>query len=165
VPASTVGSAPVTTSLNNLMHDATYHYRVVATNSLGSTRGGDMTFKTARDVTKPVVTFTVKSQRIKSARARGLAYLGRCDERCVGNARLTITRSLARRLGTPAVLGKSRIALNPRAAQVTLRIALTKRVKQRLAVAKKGFTATVKIRVADEAGNPVTLQRRVKLTR
>jgi Family of unknown function (DUF6055) len=164
LPGSTVGAAAVTASLGALKANRTYHYRLVATNSAGISRGADMTFTTARDVTKPVVSFTVKRQKIRTVRTRGLRYLGRCSERCLGNAQLTVSRSVARELGTAAVLGKSRIVLDPKSRSTTLRIRVTKRSKKRLADVRKPFAAVVKIRVADESRNAVTVRRPVKLT-
>jgi hypothetical protein len=162
---STVGSAPVVAQLGGLKAKTTYHYRLVATNSAGVARGADMTFTTARDVTKPVVSFIVKRQRIRAVRTRGLRYLGRCSERCLGTARLTVSRSVARRLGTSTTLGKARIVLDPRTTSSKLRVRLTSRSKKRLAGVRKGFRATLKIRVADESKNLVAVTRRVKLTR
>jgi hypothetical protein len=162
---STVGSVAVLAPLAGLKANTTYHYRLVASNNTGPAQGADATFTTARDVTKPVVSFKVKRQRIRTVRTRGLAYLGRCSERCLGNARLTVSRAVARKLGLPLVLGKSRIALDPRPTSVTLRVRASARAKKKLARAEKSFKATLKIRVADESGNAVAVSRRVTLTR
>jgi hypothetical protein len=48
---------------------------------------------------------------------------------------------------------------------VTLRVGMTRKTKKKLKRVKKTFKATLKIRVADESGNLVTLSRRVTLTR
>jgi hypothetical protein len=165
VAGSTVGSTAVSAPLSGLKAHTTYHYRLVATNSAGVTPGADMTFTTAADVTKPVVAFQVKRQKIKTVRKRGLVYLGRCSERCLGSAQVTVTRGVARKLRTSTVLGKSRITLDPKQEMTTLRIGLTKKSKKKLAKVKKAFTVTVKVRVADESGNVVSVTRRVKLTR
>ena len=165
VPGSTVGGAPVSVPVDGLKPNTTYHYRLNATNSAGATQGADMTFTTAPDVTKPIVSFVVKRQKIKTLRSRGLFYLGRCNERCLGSAQLVVTRSVARKLGTSTVLGKGKIALDPKPQSVTLRVGMTSRTKKKLKRVKKNFKATLKIRVADEAGNLVTLSRRVTLTR
>jgi hypothetical protein len=45
------GPAPIPAGLSGLDLETTYHYRVVATNNLGTTKGGDQTF-----TTKPAVT-------------------------------------------------------------------------------------------------------------
>jgi hypothetical protein len=165
VPGSTVGGAPVSVPIDGLKPNTTYHYRLNATNSAGTTQGADMTFTTARDVTKPIVSFVVKRQKIKTLRSRGLFYLGRCNERCLGSARLVVTRAVARKLSTSTVLGKGRITLDPKPQSVTLRVGMTSKTKKKLKRVKKNFKATLKIRVADEAGNLVTLSRRVTLTR
>ena len=164
-PGTTVGSAIVSAPLPGLKANTIYHYRLVASNGVGSAQGADTTFTTARDVTKPVVSFKVKRQRIRTVRTRGLVYLGRCSERCLGTAQLTVSRSVARKLGLPLVLGKTRITLDPRTTSVTLRVRATGRAKKKLRRVAKSFKATLKIRVADESGNAVTVIRRVTLTR
>jgi hypothetical protein len=78
---------------------------------------------------------------------------------------LTVSRSVARRLGTSTTLAKARIVLDPRTTSSKLRVRLTSRSKKRLAGVRKGFRATLKIRVADESKNLVAVTRRVKLTR
>jgi hypothetical protein len=165
VPGSTIGSAPVSAPLSGLKANTTYHYRLVATNGTGGAQGADATFTTARDVTKPVVSFVVKRQKIKTLRTRGLFYLGRCSERCLGTAQLVVSRSVARKLGIPMLLGKSRIRLDPKPQSVTLRASATARAKKRLKRVRKSFKATLKIRVADESGNAVSLSRRLTLSR
>jgi hypothetical protein len=164
-PGSTVGAAAVSVPLPALKANTVYHYRLVASNASGTSQGADATFTTARDVTKPVVSFKVKRQRIRTARTRGLAYLGRCSERCLGNAQLTVSRATARKLGIPLVLGKSRITLDPKPTSVTLRVRASRRAKTQLKAVRKSFKATLKIRVADESGNAVSVRRRVTLTR
>jgi hypothetical protein len=162
---SLVALPQASAQLAGLKPNTTYHYRLVASNSAGTAQGADSTFTTARDVTKPIVSFIVKRQKIRTVRTRGFVYLGRCNERCLGSARLTVARRVARKLGTATVLGKSRITLDPKQVMTTLRVGLTKRTKKKLAKVKKTFAVTLKIRVADESGNTVTVTRRVKLRR
>jgi phosphodiesterase/alkaline phosphatase D-like protein len=45
-PGAPTGSTPLSTSITGLDLETTYHYRVVATNSLGTTKGPDLTFAT-----------------------------------------------------------------------------------------------------------------------
>jgi hypothetical protein len=165
LPASTVGAPAVTAQLRGLKSRTLYHYRVVATNAAGATVGSDMTFRTARDVTKPKVTVTVKRQRLARVRTRGLVYLARCSERCSGSAELLVGRSLARRLGLTPVLGNARIVLAPRAKATALRLRLTQGTKSRLHSNSRSFPATLRLRVADGSGNRTSLQRRVTLLR
>lgn len=165
VAGSTVNATRVTLPLTNLKANTTYHYRVVATNSAGTTPGADMVLTTAPDVTKPIVSFVVKRQRVKTLRSRGLFYLGRCSERCLGSAQLTVSRSVAKKLRTSTVLGKGKIALDPKPQSLTLRVGMTSKTKKRLKRVRRSFTARLRIRVADEAGNLVTLSRRVSLAR
>jgi hypothetical protein len=165
VAGSTTGGTNVSAPLADLKANTSYHYRLVATNSAGITNGADMTFTTARDVTKPVVSFIVKRQKIKTVRSRGFFYSGKCSERCLGSAQLTVSKALARKLGTSKVLGKARITLDPKPALSTLRIGVTARTKKKLGRVKKNIKAVVKISVADESGNVVTLSRKVTLSR
>jgi Family of unknown function (DUF6055) len=163
--ASTVGAAPVVAPLRDLKANTTYHYRVIASNSAGMTADRDMTFRTARDVTKPKVTVKVKRQRVSRVRTRGLIYLGRCSERCIGTAEVIVRRSIARRLKLPTMLGKARVVLEPRAQSRTLRVRLGRRAKNRLRSISRGFAVTLRIRVADDSRNRVTVNRRLTLLR
>lgn len=162
---STAGASAVSVPLAGLEPNTTYHYRLVAGNSAGITRGADMTFTTARDVTKPIVSFVVRRQKLRTVRSRGFFYLGRCSERCLGTARLTVSPAVTKRLRTSTVLGKGRITLDPKPQPTRLRIGMTARSRQRLKRVRQSIKALVKIRVADESGNAVTLSRRVTLLR
>jgi hypothetical protein len=165
LPASTVGSAGVTAALAGLDPRSTYHYRVVASNPAGVTTGADMTFDTARDVTKPAVSFKAKRQRQARVRKAGLVYAGRCSERCSGSAQLLVTRGVARRLKLPAVLGNARVKLEAQPTSTTLRVRLTRRASKAFRSIDRSFTATLHLRVADASGNAVTVNRRILLTR
>jgi hypothetical protein len=165
VPAATVGSAPVSAALPDLKANTTYHYRVVATNSAGAAKGADGTFKTARDVVKPVVTIKVSRQRLAKVRRRGLVYRARCSERCRGTAELVLPARLARRLHLPSRLGRARVALDADAKLATLRLPLGSRARRRLAGEARNLPANLRFRVADESRNSVALRRRLTLTR
>ena len=163
LPASTVGAPAVAATLARLKARTLYHYRLVASNRAGATVGNDVTFRTARDVTKPKVSVTVKRQRVSRVRTRGLVYRARCSERCRGTAELVIRRTVARRLGLPSILGKARVVVEPGAKAKTLRLRLGRPAKNRLRSIRKGFSATLRFRVADDARNRVSLRRAVKL--
>jgi hypothetical protein len=47
---SGTSAVPVSTAIAGLLSETTYHYRLVATNSQGSARGGDLTFTTTPNV-------------------------------------------------------------------------------------------------------------------
>ena len=49
-PAATAGTVPFAAAIEGLSLDTEYHYRVVATNSLGTTKGSDQTFVTEKAV-------------------------------------------------------------------------------------------------------------------
>jgi hypothetical protein len=165
VAGSTVGGTAVSAPLADLKPNTAYHYRLVATNASGSTPGADMMFFTARDVTKPIVSFLVKRQRLKAVRARGLFYTGKCSERCLGTAQLSVSRPVARKLHIPTSLGKANITLDVKPDPATLRVGLTAKAKKTLKKVKKNVKATLKIKVADESGNSVTVTRAVTLGR
>jgi hypothetical protein len=161
VPASTVGAAPVAGALTDLKASTTYHYRVVASNAAGIAAGQDMTFTTARDVTAPVVTVKVKRQKLRTARTRGVAYLLRCSERCLGTTEVRLSRRTARRLGLGVVIGKSRVVLEARPASKRLRVRLTRRARKELAGKRGRLQASLRVSVADESRNRRTVSRRL----
>jgi hypothetical protein len=159
LPASTVGAATVSTGLAGLKAATTYHYRLVASNTAGAAAGGDMTFTTARDVTRPVLSVTVKRQKLRTVRTRGALYLGRCGERCAGTAELRLGRATAKKLGLPVVLGRSRVSLDGRPASSTLRVRLAPRAKRGLAGNRRRLRLALRISVADQSGNRTTVTR------
>ena len=164
LPASTVGSAPVSTTLPDLKSNTTYHYRVVARNETGAAAGADMTLKTAVDVTAPALTVSAKRQKIRTARTRGARYLARCSERCIGRAELRLTRATARALRLPRVIGRSRAALDPLPKSSTLRVRLSPRARRRLAGHRRSLRATLYVRVADEGRNFAARKRIMRFT-
>lgn len=163
LPASTVGAAAIVAPLRGLRARTTYHYRVLASNSLGTSAGADMTFRTAPDVTKPKLFVTVKRQRVRSVRAHGLVYKLRCSERCAGTARLVLTRRTARRLHAPSVIGKRHVKLGVHARSTRLIVRLTSRARRRIAARTKGFRLSLDLSLSDDSHNRVTLHRRVSL--
>ncbi|MEA2495518.1 MAG: hypothetical protein QOJ29_3429 [Thermoleophilaceae bacterium] len=162
IPASTVGALAVTGGLQDLKANTTYHYRLFATNAAGATVGQDAEFKTARDVTKPVVALTVKPQRLAKVKKRGVAYGIRCNERCSGTAQLVLTRAQAKRLRLPRVLGTAHLTVEPAERQVAKVVRLTGRVRKLLA-AKRGFSAQLVVAVADQSHNRSKATRRASL--
>jgi hypothetical protein len=161
VAASTLGAAAVSAPLAGLKANATYHFRVIASNSAGAAVGRDMTFKTARDVTRPVVTLKVKRQKLRTARTRGALYLLRCSERCLGTAELRLARSAARGLGLPVVIGKTRVTLDPRERSKALRVRLSPRARRALAGRHTALRATLRLRLADESRNSKAVAKRL----
>jgi hypothetical protein len=159
-----LAAVPVGVQLSGLTANKTYHYRLVAGNSLGSIAGSDLTFRTARDVTAPALVVTAKRQKIKRVRSSGALYKARCSERCTGTAQIEITKNLARRLGLPRVLGKARVSLKARPASSSLRVRLGARAKQRLAALGR-LKVTLRVGVADASKNKRTVVRTVSLSR
>jgi hypothetical protein len=161
LPASTVGAAAVSAALAGLKADTTYHYRLVASNAAGAAAGADLTFTTARDVTRPVLSVKVKRQKLRTVRTRGALYLGRCSERCVGTAELRLGRAMAKKLGLPVVLGRSRVTLDARPASSSLRVRLSARAKRGLSGNRRQLRLTLRISVADQSGNRRTVTRQL----
>jgi YD repeat-containing protein len=58
---SGLSDAVISASLSGLTSNTLYHYRVVATNSWGTTNGSDMTFTTLADTTPPSLSITSHS--------------------------------------------------------------------------------------------------------
>jgi hypothetical protein len=149
----------VSTALAGLKPDTTYHYRLIASNTAGAAAGADMTFRTARDVTRPVLSVTVKRQKLRTVRTRGALYLGRCSERCTGTAELRLGRAAAKKLALPRVLGRSRVTLDGRPVSRTLRVRLGSRAKRGLAGHRGQLRLTLRISAADQSGNRRTVTR------
>ena len=163
LPATTVGAASVVVPLRHLKAHATYHYRVVASNSAGIAAGADMSFKTARDITKPKVSIKVKRQRIATVRTRGLVYLARCSERCRGRAELRLSRRSARRAGLPELLGKTRVELGAHPKLRKFRVRLNRRARAGLATRRRPLQAVLVFRVADESRNRRIVRAQARL--
>jgi hypothetical protein len=77
--SSTSGSRPVSAAIAGLAAGATYHYRLVASNSIGTTVGADMSFRTAG----PDVSLVTSSRTVVAGRAvrlSGRVVSGRDNE-------------------------------------------------------------------------------------
>jgi hypothetical protein len=68
---SGTGDVKVSTSIGPLVPDTTYHYRVVATNSAGTTLGADVSFKTPKPPPPVVVTRHASSVTQTAATLKG----------------------------------------------------------------------------------------------
>jgi hypothetical protein len=164
IPAATVGAAPVSVRLTGLKARTTYHYRIVGTNSMGTSPGAAMTLKTAADRTPPALTVTVgKRQKLRKVRASGLPLAAGCSEPCKGSAQLELGKRAARGLHVPAVLGKRSLNLRQAGAAKTLRLRLGRRQVALLEGAGR-LSATLVVTVADESGNRRTVRRSISLT-
>src|SRR5689334_12360249 len=68
---SGTGPSDVTASLSGLTAQTTYHYRLVASSSQGTTNGADSTFTTSRDPAPAVTTQPATAVTTSSARLNG----------------------------------------------------------------------------------------------
>ena len=64
-------SVPVAASISGLTLNTSYHYRVVATNSVGTTYGGDVPFTTSSDAAPSAVTNSASNKNGNSATLNG----------------------------------------------------------------------------------------------
>ncbi len=165
VPGSAVTAPVVSAPLPGLRANTVYHYRVTATNSAGDTAGRDLTFRTAHDVTPPVLSVKAKRQRLRGARTRGVVYLLRCSERCRGTATVTVSRAVARRLGLATVLGRSHVALDARTKSKALRVRLSPRSRRVLAHERRTLRVELVLALADDARNRARATRALALSR
>ena len=163
IPGSTVGAASVTVPVGGLRANATYHYRVIAQNASGATTGEDMTFKTARDVTKPRLTVKVPRQRSIGVRERGVLIEASCSERCFGSVRVELRAAAVRRLGLPRLLAKGRVKLEGRSSLKKLRVRLTPAAARGWRLQRKAFRANVHVIVRDQARNRTVATRTLVL--
>jgi hypothetical protein len=165
VPGSTVGAAAVSAPLSDLKALTTYHYRVIATNASGSSVGNDMVFTTVADVTPPRLFLSVKPQRLRTVRTRGLLYTLRCSEQCSGTVQLSLSRAVARKLKLPRVLISKRVSLPVRATSTPLRALPSAKVRRLLAKLKSGtrLRTTIELRLTDESENLARATRAISL--
>jgi hypothetical protein len=127
VGGSSAGAVPRAAALTGLAAGATYHYRVVAANSEGTTFGNDVTFTTAvppatsSGVTQPhalALTLKLVKSSLRGVLAKGLRLRGNCGEACSITFKLSLSARDARRLHLPRTLaitkGKSGAAVRLR---------------------------------------------------
>jgi plastocyanin len=169
------GSAdtPASASLANLTPGTLYHYRLVATNSGGTTTGSDATFTTAAPPTPVALTPTSKAPdtsppvvAVSSAASQSIA---------TGVLSLTVTPKEATELtlsgritirGAKAILVKARPVAAPagKPAKLVLRLSKKTRALVRAALARgKKVRATLTLKARDGAGNVTTKTAIVRL--
>ncbi|WP_259620158.1 InlB B-repeat-containing protein [Paenibacillus doosanensis] len=71
--AAGAGGTPVAVTLQGLMSETTYHYRVIATNSSGTRQGTDQTFTTGASVTMYAVTYAAGDHGTISSTSESVA--------------------------------------------------------------------------------------------
>ena len=104
--AASSADSTVSATLRGLRPGTTYHYRVVATNSDGTSSGGDQTFRTARRIST-VFTGLSKSYSLAKIAHRGVAMTLGCSQPCKISASILIPKQTVKRLH----LGKGQITL------------------------------------------------------
>ena len=114
------------------------------------------------DTTAPEVALPVGTRHRKAALGAGLAVPVSCSERCTVSTTLTVSRRDARRLGLRGrVLGSGGAELDD-AGDTFAFIDLARSALRRLR-GRDTLRATLRVRVADAAGNRRTLTRRITI--
>ncbi len=148
-------SDSVSKGLSGLAASTTYHYRLVATNSDGTTVGADQTFKTAAP--PPALTVGLhgisSSYRIASVLAHGLPFKVSCGRACSVRASLLVSAKLAKRLG----LGSRQTAIATGSASIrragTLKLTLHFTSKARKPVGgASGLAVTLRVTATPVGG-------------
>jgi hypothetical protein len=151
---STATAANVSATLRKLKPGTTYHYRLVATNSAGTTYGHDATFRTSPRLKLHLLRVS-RQYSLKATLANGLAVGLGCSQACRLSGSVAISAKTARQLG----LGSKGLTIangfgSGSKRGITL---LTARVGKRytgsLAQAKR-FTATLRIVARPSSGGP-----------
>lgn len=165
VPAAAVGSATVATKLTDLKAATTYHFRIGASNGVGRVAAQDVTFRTARDVTKPRLRLKVaRQQRARVVWRRGIIVRAGCSERCVGSVRVELSGRAARRVDLPRLLAKAPIRHDGRSATRHVRLRLTARALRRWRITPKGLRAKLRLSASDHAKNRARATRTLIVT-
>jgi uncharacterized delta-60 repeat protein len=160
-------SVKVTVTLRGLRPGTTYHYRLVATNSAGTSSGADMTFATLPRL-RASVGRLARSFSLSTISSKGLLVNVGCSQACRIRGSLLISSSLAKRVGLKvrgktASIGAGSSSLK-RTGRSGVRIRLTKTAANQL----KGhgrFSATLQIVVSPSAGGPAsTISKVVSFT-
>lgn len=167
------GSFPtkrVSEVLSGLAAATTFHYRLVGTSVAGGTSyGEDRTFTTlprvaAADTTTPVVTLVIKArQKLLSALRKGLRATAGCSEACAMQAKLLITKKLAKKLKLPTVVGKATANLAA-AGTTNLVVKFTAKAKRKLAKLRS-VRVTLELLATDPAANAATARKTLTLKR
>jgi hypothetical protein len=146
----------VATPVTGLKPGATIHFRVVATNSAGTTTGADASFKTrARRVLASVV-----KTKVASALKRGVAARVRCNANCSVTAQLLLPAKLAKRLHVKRLVATVKVKTGIGGRAVRLRFA--KKVKRRLAK-QRSLALSLKLTATTPAGGRASANKSVKL--
>lgn len=154
-------SVQVQVHLTGLHPNTTYYYRVVATNSAGTTDGSQASFTTApllRGGLRPLAS----SYRFSTVINHGLSVSQTCNQGCSVKASLLLPAATAHRLGLKTDIGDGSSSLG-RAGTARLRIKLTKAAKRKLASLRKPLKLTLRV-VATPAGGGQTVISSRKLT-
>jgi hypothetical protein len=156
----TAGSASqalaVATPVNGLRPGATIHFRVVATNSAGTSIGADASFKTSR----LRVLAAVGTTTLKGALKRGVGTRPRCNANCSVTLQLLLPAKLAKRLHVKRVVASAKVRTGPGGRAARLRFA--KKVAARLRKQRK-LALSLKLTATTSAGGRATATKSVKL--
>jgi uncharacterized delta-60 repeat protein len=162
-PTATVDPGPsltVSASLKRLLPGTTYHYRLVASNAVGTSYGPDRTFKTKPRLSIVVSGFA-RSYKISLVIKSGLGLKVRGNQGCSIAGTLTIPAASAarrRHAQRQIVLGGGSASLK-RAGTVALQLRLTSAGKQTIA-GLRNLTVTLRIVATPAGGGPAVSSSR-----
>jgi uncharacterized delta-60 repeat protein len=157
---STTNASNVSATLRKLKPGTTYHYRLVATNSAGSSYGKDASFRTAPRLGLKLLKANGRYS-LKTALAHGLAVGLTCSQACRLSGSLTISAATAGRLH----LGRKGLTIASDSATGRSRrtATLTIRIGRRYATSlgrTKSFSATLRIAARPTSGGPTVISSR-----
>jgi uncharacterized repeat protein (TIGR01451 family) len=116
------------------------------------------------DTTAPALTLVIKArQKLLPALRKGLRATAGCSEACAMQAKLLITKKLAKRLKLPTVVGKATKNLTA-AGTTNLVVKFTAKAKRKLAKLRS-VRLTLELVAADAAGNAAKARKAVTLRR
>ena len=172
--AQGTSAVAVSRRLTGLRPGTTYHYRLVAANSAGTSYGADRTFKTAPRL-KVAVTGLAGSYPLSNMIKNGLTVSVACNQGCSITGRLLLPASVAKRLGLAVpsavrvvtlqvVIGTGSGLLKQKGA-VRLRVSLTGPAKRKLAGSKQKLGVTLRTVISPAySRRAVTVSNKLWLT-
>jgi hypothetical protein len=142
--------------VKGLKPGATIHFRVVATNSAGTTPGADASFRTLR----LRVLASVGKTRLRAALKRGLAVRARCNATCSIRFQLLLPAKLAKRLHVKRTVATAKVTtgISGKVARLRFRTKIVKRL-----AGQRSLALSLKLAATTSAGGRATATKSVKL--
>jgi len=165
--AAGASSVRVTALVKHLRPGTRYHYRLVVSNSAGTTRGGDSSFRTA-PLLRTKLGAVGGAHTFSTVIAHGISFKIGCNQGCSVKASLLLSSRTAKHLGVitrQALLGAGSGQLR-RAGTVVVKVRLSKRATRELRNRTKTLVLTLAIVTTPAvSGHSHTVTRRVTFKR